>query len=32
MWGAYTEANDWNIALQTQVSFWVTVSKEPKHL
>ena len=37
MWGVYTEAIDWNIALLTQISFWVSLSEEralsePKNL
>ena len=37
MWGVYPEAIDWNIALHTQISFWLIVSKEktlsePKNL
>ena len=28
MWGVNPEAIDWNIALPTQISFWVSVSKE----
>ena len=28
MCGAYPEAMDWNIALRTQFSFWVSVSEE----
>ena len=28
MWGVYPEAIDWNIALLTQISFWVSVSEE----
>ena len=37
MWGVYSEAIDWNIALLTQISFWVIVFEEkalsePKNL
>ena len=37
MWGVYPEAIDWNIALLTQISFWVSVYEEkalsePKNL
>ena len=28
MWGVNPEAIDWNIALPTQISFWVSVSEE----
>ena len=28
MLGVYPEAIDWNIALHTQISFWVSVSEE----
>ena len=28
MWGVHPEAIDWNIALLTQISFWVSVSEE----
>ena len=27
MWGVYPEAIDWNIAMRTQILFWVSVSK-----
>ena len=37
VWSVYPEAIDWNIALRTQISFWVSVSEEkalsePKNL
>jgi hypothetical protein len=32
MWDVYPEAVDWNIALLTQISFCVSVSKEKKTL
>ena len=37
VWGVYPETIDWNIALRTQISFWVSVSEEkalsePKNL
>ena len=28
VWGVYPEAMDWNIALRTQISFWVSLSEE----
>ena len=32
IWGVYPEAIDWNIALCTQILFWVSVSEEKKVL
>ena len=28
MWGVYSEAMDWNIALHAQISFWISVAEE----